>query len=97
MITSKERATLIAIAGKLDCTMQIGLGGLSNESFVQIDAMLNKHEIAKIRVLNNCPNTAQEIALQASEATSSELVKVIGHVFILYRKSTKAKVKHILA
>jgi len=96
MITSKQRAFLISLAGKLDCSMQVGKEGISSDSLVQIEAMLNKHELTKIRVLNNCPSSVAEIAEQASAETNAEIVKIIGHIFVLYRKSNKPKVKHIL-
>lgn len=96
MITSKQRALLISLAGKLDCNMQVGKEGIGSDSLVQIEAMLNKNELVKIRVLNNCPNTVVEIAEQASAQTNAQLVKIIGHIFVLYRRSTKPKVKHIL-
>lgn len=96
MITTKERAFLISHAGKLTSSMQVGKEGLSEHSHVQIDEMLNKNEIAKIRVLNNCPFSIEEVANDATQKANAELVKIIGHVFILYRKSNKPKVKHLL-
>ncbi|MFA6859911.1 MAG: YhbY family RNA-binding protein [Clostridia bacterium] len=95
MITTKERALLISIAGKLEANMQIGKDGVSDESINQIEKMLDKNEIAKIRILNNSSLDAKSTADVLAEKTSAEVVKIIGHVVILYRKSKNPKAKHI--
>ena len=51
MITTKQRATLRAMANGLDPVMQIGKEGLSDNSIKQINDLFNARELFKITVL----------------------------------------------
>ena len=96
MITTKERATLKSVAVNLQPKMQIGKDGLTENSLTQIVNMLDKNEIVKISVLNNCDYTARELLNMICEKLSCEPVLCIGNKIVIYRKSTKNGVKHIL-
>lgn len=89
MLTSQERNALRAMATGLDTIFQIGKGGISDETVRQISAALEARELIKARVLEYSGMTAREAADTLAEATSSEVVTVIGTRFVLYRKSEK--------
>ena len=52
-ITSKERAYLRSLAVELDTIFQIGKGGITEETVLQIGNALEARELIKARVLEN--------------------------------------------
>ena len=96
MISTKERSTLKGIAVNLQPKMQIGKDGLTENSLKQIIDMLEKNEIVKISVLNNCDYTAKELMNMVCESVNCEPVLAIGNKIVVYKKSSKKDVKHIL-
>ena len=96
MISTKERSILKGIAVKLQPKMQIGKDGLTENSLTQISEMLEKNEIVKISVLNNCDLTSKELMILVCEKINCESVLCIGNKIVLYKKSSKKDIKHIL-
>ena len=85
-MTSKERALLRARANKLDVLFQYGKGGLSDALIEAADGALNTRELIKLKVLvETSPDTPRQAADMISEATSADVVQVIGGVIVLYR------------
>ena len=95
MITTKQRATLRALANTLDPVMQIGKEGLSENSLIQIKNLFEARELFKINVLKNCDYTPRELATEIQEKTNCEIVQCIGLKIVLYKASTKKGFKHI--
>lgn len=95
MITTKQRATLRALANVLDPIMQIGKDGLSENSFDQIHNMLESKELIKIKVLKNCENEPKDLANEIQAKTNCEVIQCIGSKIVVYRRSNKKGVKHI--
>ena len=91
MLTSKERATLRAMAQTLDTIFQIGKGGISEETCNQISAALEARELIKARVLDNSGYSAKEAANEIAEAIGCDVVSCVGSRFVLYRESEKKK------
>lgn len=87
MLTSKQRAFLRSYASNLNCLMQVGKNGITPFVTKSVDEILNAREIIKINVLENCEMDIKEIAQILSERTHSQIVQIIGHKIILYRKS----------
>lgn len=96
MITTKQRAFLRGLAGKLNPSMQIGKDSLKEQSFKQIEDMLFANELVKIKVLKSCDDDVRSIANKVSEFLECDIVQVIGNVFVVYKKSNKKDIKHIL-
>ena len=91
MLTSKNRAYLRSLANSLDPIFQVGKGVISEEMCLQISNCLEARELIKLRVLENSGFSAREAAEQIAEATSSDVVAVIGNRFVLYRESKEKK------
>ncbi len=91
MLTSKERATLRAMAQSLDTIFQIGKGGISEETCNQISAALEARELIKARVLDNSGYSAKEAANEIAAAIGCDVVACVGSRFVLYRESEKKK------
>ena len=96
MISTKDRAKLRGIAQKLEPTVLIGKAGLASEVFDEIVNVLEKHEIAKIRLLQNSGLSTKIAMEEICKSISAEPVQQIGNVVVVYRKSSKKDAKHIL-
>lgn len=90
-MTSKQRAFLKSLANNIDSIFQIGKGGASPELISAIDDALEKRELIKCTVLNNCMDDIKYIASAISERTKSQVVQVIGKKIVLYRESKTNK------
>lgn len=87
MLTSRQRAYLRGLGNELDPVFQIGKGGLSEESFRQLDAVLEARELIKVKVLKSCLEDAGDLADEISRELDCQVVQKIGKSFLLYRMS----------
>ena len=69
----------------------MGKNGVTDNFIDQIDDVLEKRELLKISVLQNCLEDKEDIAKTVSEATNSNVVSIIGNTIILYRESNTNK------
>ena len=91
MLTSKQRAYLRSLATDLDTIFQIGKGGISEETCLQIANALEARELIKARVLDNSGYSSKEAATEISEAIDCDVVSCVGSKFVLYKESEKKK------
>ncbi len=91
MLNSKQRAYLRGLGHTLDTIFQIGKGGVSEETLIQLSNALEARELIKVRVLDNSGYTARDAASEIAEAIGCEAVSVIGTRFILYKESVNKK------
>ena len=91
MLNSRQRAQLRGLANSLDTILQIGKGGISEQTIKQIDDALEARELIKLRVLETAPETSREAADLIAEKLGADVVQVIGTRFILYRESLNNK------
>ncbi len=95
MLTSKQRAYLRSVASKTECIMQIGKSGSSPEVVEALNEALEKRELVKVTLLNNCFEDIKDVASILSERTRSEVVQTIGKKIVFYRKSKENDVIEI--
>lgn len=93
--TGKQKQFLKKEAHSLKPIFQIGKGGLSQETIEQIQAAVEKRELIKISLLQNTDEEADQVAQELVTATGANLVQIIGHTIVLYKKATKEKNRHI--
>ena len=82
-LTSKQRAQLRGLAMTEDTIIQIGKGGISENTLTQVKDALKARELIKGRVLENSLLTAREAADALAEACDAETVQTIGSKFVL--------------
>ena len=69
MLTSKQRASLRALANGIDTVMQIGKGGVTESVVLQARQAISNKELIKVRVLESaCPGQDCVHAGQISRA-----------------------------
>lgn len=83
----KERAELRAKANTLNCVMQIGKGGITEQVIAQADFELDSKELIKIQVLETSPIDARSAAVELANKLNAEIIQVIGRRFIIYREN----------
>ncbi len=87
MLTSKQRASLRAMANTLAPIFQIGKGGVTENIITEVDDALSARELIKLSILETCDVTAREASEQLCRAVRAEPVQCIGRKFVIYRKN----------
>lgn len=86
-LNSKQRAYLKGLAMTIEPVYQIGKAGISPELAAGISEVLEKRELVKVSVLQNCAQDPRELAQTIAERTRSTVVQVIGKKIVLYREA----------
>ena len=89
MLSGKQKRYLRAKGNTLPAIFQIGKDGLHQTQIDSIDDALEAHELIKIKILESCQQSKNEVALELSRYTKSEVVQILGRTIILYRASKK--------
>ena len=63
-------------------------GGIWNV-IVGINDALKAKELIKVKLLDTCPETVNEVALEISMGTKADVVHIIGHTIIFFKSSEK--------
>ena len=96
MITSKERSVLKSRCNTLKPSVNIGKGGLTDNLAAEILTALYHNEIAKIAVLKSCLTPAKELMAEVCEKTGAEPISAIGGKFVVYKRSDKKDIEHLI-
>jgi RNA-binding protein len=91
MLTGKQKRFLRSKAHHLDPIFQVGKGGVNENMINQINDVLEKRELIKVSVLQNCDDNCDEVAEQLSSGAHAEIVQLIGHTIVLYKESRENK------
>lgn len=86
MLTSKQRAALSGMANDLNPVVFLGKAGAADGVYEALDRALTDHELIKLRFVD-FKGERKELAQQLAEKAGADLVRVIGHVAIMYRQS----------
>lgn len=95
-MTKSDRIKLRSIGQDLADTSFVGKDGITENVIKQISDNLTAHELVKIKVQKNAPLEISEIAEEIAKSCEAEVVTIIGSKILLYRFSTKEKIKHVL-
>ena len=91
MLSSKERATLRAMANKMPAIFHLGKGNISPEFVQGVREALEARELIKIDILQNSELDVREAAEIVSSRAGAEVVQIIGKKIVLYKKSKTKK------
>ena len=90
MLTSNQKRQLKAMANHINAVFQVGKDGVNSNMITDVLNYLNKHELMKVSILQNCPQTKEEVA-DAFANSDIEVVQIIGKTVVLYKQSENAK------
>ena len=91
MLNSRQRAQLRAMANDMETILQVGKGGINENTVKQAQDALEARELIKVKILETCPTNVRDTANSLSESTNSDVVQVIGFKFVLYKESKNNK------
>lgn len=86
-LTSSQTRFLRGQAHDLKALLQIGAKGLTPSFLAELDAVLEQHELVKVKVGAEDREVRDAMIAEISEKSSAALVQRIGHVAVLYRPS----------
>lgn len=95
MLSGKQKRFLRAEAHHLSPIYQVGKNGVSEAMCKDIADALEKRELIKVQVLQNCMYTPKDVAGELAEGTQAEVVQVIGKVIVLYKEATEKENRQI--
>jgi RNA-binding protein len=86
---AKQIKELKAKAKTLDPILRIGKNGITDSLIIEIRKHLKKRNLIKIKILKSAREDIDKKAFvnEIAGKTESELIELIGYVFVLYRKS----------
>ena len=84
-LTPTQRRYLKRLAHPLKALLQMGKDGPSPGFITQLEEQIGIHELIKLRVLNNCELTRQEIEAPI-KAAGINIVQRVGHVYTVFRQ-----------
>ena len=96
MLTSSQRAKLKSIAQNLNPIFQIGKNGVGDNQVNDILDALSVHELIKISVLRSAETPTKPILDEVCDRTGAEPVQAIGNKIVIYKRSEKDGVEHII-
>lgn len=91
MLSGKQKRFLRAKSHHLKPIFQVGKSGVNENMIEQIVDVLERRELIKVNILQNCLEDKHVVAEQLSEGTEAEIVQIIGNNIVLYKESEKNK------
>ncbi|WP_249871033.1 ribosome assembly RNA-binding protein YhbY [Oceanobacillus saliphilus] len=91
MLTGKQKRFLRSEAHHLKPIFQVGKTAVNENMIQQISEALEKRELLKVSVLQNCMEDKDVVAEQLSVGTNSDIVQIIGNNIVLYKESKENK------
>ncbi|WP_099158572.1 ribosome assembly RNA-binding protein YhbY [Virgibacillus ndiopensis] len=91
MLTGKQKRFLRSEAHHLKPIFQVGKTGVNENMIEQINEALEKRELIKVSILQNCLEDKDDVAVQIAEGTKAEVVQIIGNNIVLYKESKENK------
>ena len=94
-MTTKQRAYLKGLAMNIDPIFQCGKSSITPEFVAAVTEALEKRELIKISVLQNCADDPKELGIMIAERTRAQLVQVIGKKIVIYKQAKEEKNRKI--
>lgn len=86
-LTSSQSRFLRGQAHDLRALLQIGAKGLTPAFLAELDAVLEQHELVKVKIGAEDREARDAMIAEIVEKSAAALVQRIGHVAVLYRPS----------
>lgn len=94
MLSSRQRGYLSGLAQSMDCLITLGKAGATPELADRLAELLEIHELVKLR-FGDFKESRRELAASLAERSGSELVRLIGHVAVFWKRNPDPKRRKI--
>jgi len=91
MLTGKQKRFLRAKANQIKPIFQVGKSGVNENMTKQINDTLERRELIKVSILQNCLEDKTTVAEQITEGTNAHIVQIIGKNIVFYKESKDHK------
>src|SRR5690625_348324 len=91
MLTGKQKRFLRKQAHHLKPLFQVGKSGVTENMVSQFSDALEKRELLKISILQNCTEDKETIANELANRTDEEIVQIIVNNLVFYKVSLEYK------
>src|SRR5690625_615651 len=91
MLTGKQKRFLREKAKQIKPIFQVGKSGVNENMTKQINDTLERREVIKVSILQNCLEDKTSVAEQIAEGTNAHIVQVIGKNIVFYKESKDHK------
>jgi RNA-binding protein len=88
-LTGQALRHLRALGHELDPVLAVGKNGVTDELAKEAGHALDRHELIKVRVMQEAPLDRHQAAEELAERTGAVLAQVLGRTFLLYRRNAK--------
>ena len=88
-LTGKQKRFLRSLGMTLEPIVQICKEGITPAVVNSADEAIEKRELIKVRVLQNCPEDIEVAITTLAERTNCDLVQIIGRNGLLWRRNFK--------
>ena len=89
MPSTPLRRLLRASGHALQAVVQIGEGGTNEAVIAQVAQALLDHELIKVKLGQECPETRFEVAERLGEGPGVNVVQILGRTILLYKRHPK--------
>lgn len=91
MLTGKQKRHLRSLANYEKAIFQVGKSGVNENMTEQMNEALEKRELIKVSILQNCEESKEDVGDQLAKSTGAEIVQIIGFNIVLYKESQENK------
>jgi RNA-binding protein len=88
-LPGKSLRHLRGLGHALDPVIAIGKNGLTDTLAKETERALEKHELIKVKVMQEAPVDRHEAAEELAAKTGAVLAQVLGRTFLLYKRHPK--------
>lgn len=85
-LSGPQKRFLRGLAHHVDPVVLVGQLGITDAVRKKVAVELEHHELIKVRVGRDAPEKARDAGDSLAQAVGAELVQVIGHMIVLYRR-----------
>jgi RNA-binding protein len=89
MPSTPLRRVLRAHGHALPAVVQIGKAGTNPAVIAQVARALFDHELIKVKLARECPETRFEVAEHLGEGPGVNVVQILGRTILLYKRHPK--------
>ena len=86
-LTGRQLHYLRGVGHHLKPLVMLGREGISVNVITAANAVLDAHELIKVRIGNGCPLEREEAVAAIAVATGAEVVQILGKTFLLFREN----------